>query len=106
MYAYRRSPWFGDTDRKRSNVFVHDTYRHGQPGSVDHPTQKPLTLMRRIVAAIGDESLVGIDQFCGSGSTLVAAKQLGRKCIGIEIDEKYCEIAANRLRQEVLQFTD
>jgi DNA modification methylase len=67
-----------------------------------HPTQKPLTLMTRI---IGDLTIGTVaDPFMGSGSTLRAAKDLGRGAIGIEIDERYCEIAARRLAQGVLDF--
>lgn len=72
-------------------------------GSRQHPTQKPIALMRKAISLLPDiQSLV--DPFMGSGSTLRAAKDLGLRAIGIEIEEKYCEIAANRLRQEVLDF--
>lgn len=69
-----------------------------------HPTQKPLQLMTWCLL-FSPESETIIDPFMGSGTTLRAAKDLGRKAIGIEIEERYCEIAARRLSQEVLSFT-
>lgn len=71
-----------------------------------HPCPKPVSWMKWLVSLVSLPSETILDPFAGSGTTLVAAKQLGRKCIGIEIEERYCEIAANRLRQEVLNFTD
>lgn len=68
-----------------------------------HPTQKPVELMRWCLGFYPEEKLI-LDPFMGSGTTLRAAKDLGRKAIGIEIEEKYCEIAAKRLSQEVFNF--
>lgn len=72
-------------------------------GKREHPTQKPLSLMRWCLNFVPDAQTT-IDPFMGSGTTLRAAKDLGRKAIGIELEEKYCEIAARRLAQEVFAF--
>ena len=66
-----------------------------------HPTQKPLTLMQWCFKWVPDAQTI-LDPFAGSGTTLVAAKLEGRKAVGIEISERYCEIAAKRLAQGVL----
>lgn len=67
-----------------------------------HTTQKPLELMKELVALFTDPGELILDPFMGSGTTLRAAKDCGRKAIGIELEEKYCEVAAKRMRQEVL----
>ncbi len=76
-----------------------DTSLAGETRDRLHPTQKPLGIMRWCVERTHGTVL---DPFMGSGTTLRAAKDLGRRAIGIEIEEKYCEIAARRLGQEVL----
>jgi site-specific DNA-methyltransferase (adenine-specific) len=63
----------------------------------NHPAEKPTDILEKLIAK--HPAGVVLDPFMGSGSTLLAAKQLNRKCIGIEIEEKYCEIAKDRLSQ-------
>ena len=67
-----------------------------------HPTQKPLKLFREIIQMFSNENMIIMDCFMGSGTTAVAAKQLGRRFIGFEINPEYCKIAEKRLAQEVL----
>jgi site-specific DNA-methyltransferase (adenine-specific) len=79
---------------------IPDVILGDRTGNVWHPTQKPVCVVAKIIAAnVGD---IILDPFAGSGTTLVAAKQLGRKYIGIEINENYCDIARQRLAQEEL----
>jgi site-specific DNA-methyltransferase (adenine-specific) len=78
--------------------------RRKQENLVEHPLPKPLGLMRRLAGILSLENETILDPFMGSGTTLVAAKDLGRKAIGIEIEERYCEIAAKRLAQGVMDF--
>ena len=70
--------------------------------NAQHPTQKPLRLIKWCIQQT--QSNLILDPFLGSGTTLVAAKILGRKAVGIEISPKYCEIAAKRLSQSVMQL--
>jgi DNA modification methylase len=64
----------------------------------EHPTQKPLALMKWCLSLVPDARMT-LDPYLGSGTTLRAAKDLGRRAIGIEIDERYCEIAARRCNE-------
>ena len=67
-----------------------------------HPAQKPVELFKSILTDYSKETDTILDPFLGSGTTARAAKDLGRKWIGIEISKKYCDIAVKRLGQEVL----
>tara|TARA_Y100000310_G_scaffold6431_1_gene7240 strand:+ start:707 stop:1360 length:654 start_codon:yes stop_codon:yes gene_type:complete len=70
------------------------------PTSLSHPTEKPLGLIQRLFMPHEGETI--LDPFMGSGTTLRAAKDLGRRAIGIEVEERYCEIAARRMSQSVM----
>jgi DNA modification methylase len=87
------------------NWFWVGCYRRGEMAQpVSHPTQKPVELMKWCIQEIAPTGVI-LDPYMGSGTTLVAAKQLGRQAIGIELEERYCEIAATRLSQDMLPFT-
>lgn len=105
LYGYRPGAPFADTDTSRSNVFYSDTYRHGirADEKVAHPTQKWLPLIERIVRSVVPPDGTALDVFMGSGTTGVACVKLGRKFIGIEIDEGYFTIACDRIRKAYAQ---
>lgn len=87
-----------------ARVFELSRSRANWDGKV-HPTQKPLDLLRWCILQVGDAQSI-LDPFAGSGTTGRAAKDLGRRATLIEIDERYCEMAALRFAQEVLPIGD
>ncbi len=76
--------------------------RNGAASKVGHPTPKPLGLMEQLIVRCPPGVIA--DPFAGSGSTLIAARNLGRRAIGVECHEPYAEIAARRLAQDCLNF--
>lgn len=70
---FNNRPWIDDADETR------------------HPTQKPTTILKQLILALTDPDDVVIDPCCGSGSTLIASSQCGRKSFGFEIDKEFCK---------------
>lgn len=100
---YLGGPWRKRASRRGSVIRTSEAMGNpsGLVARIGHPTPKPQALMEVLVSA---STGTVADPFAGSGSTLVAAKALGRRAIGVELEEKYCEIAAKRLSQGVLDF--
>ena len=94
---------YGENKRMYQDALrLPDAANHASGPAAEHPCPKPLRLLTWLIEGLTDPGDLVIDPFAGSGTTLRAAKDLGRKAIGIEIEERYCEIAVKRLAQEVL----
>lgn len=94
----------GLTNHEKS-IWCRSIWDHIQPEFIEgHPAKMPDLMAKGFIKcwSLPDDTI--LDPFMGSGTTLVAAKNLGRKAIGIEIEERYCEIAARRLSQQVFNF--
>ena len=102
VYAYLPGRSFSGASVE-SSCFTADSYRHGQPGKVAHPTQKPLSLISWNVRCVTKQDDTILDPFMGSGTTLVACAKLGRKGIGIELDPDYFDIACRRVEEAYRQ---
>jgi site-specific DNA-methyltransferase (adenine-specific) len=104
--VYLTGPWPQQTVQ-RSALLASNARLQGGPGGTSgrygHPHAKPVDVMEQLIAACPRGVIA--DPFAGSGSTLVAARNLGRRAVGVELDERYAERAARRLSQGVLEMT-
>ena len=92
----------GFTGKRESSVLRVRGFTSGASARPNHPTPKPIALMEQLVEKCPPGVIA--DPFAGSGSTLVAARNLGRQAVGVELEEKYCEIIASRLAQGAFDF--
>ena len=95
--------WGSNGPMPEREAYPPGVFECSPPSNREHIAQKPIDVMQWVVSVVPPGALV-LDPFMGSGSTLVAAKAKGCPAIGIEVDERYCEIAARRLSQHVLDL--
>jgi site-specific DNA-methyltransferase (adenine-specific) len=101
VFYYGKDPFLQDRRGSRPNGFW-DTPTVGEVEG--HPCPKPLKWMRWAVERASRPGETILDPFMGSGTTLVAARERGRRVVGVELEERYCEIAVRRLAQYVFDF--
>lgn len=103
IYVLGKWPTRTDVGRASATIAVNAPMPSKSQGR-RHPTEKPLLLMQELVARCPYGIIA--DPFAGSGPTLVAAQLLGRRAIGVELEERYCEVIARRLSQQAFDFGD
>ena|SRR3990167_1746486 len=101
----KKCRWYDSTD-KIENIIRPGDYGIKKiiPSAKDHPTPKPMELSRHFIKLHSRPGDVILDPFCGAGSTLEAAKETGRKAIGIDLEDRWLELSIKRLRQEILKI--
>lgn len=98
IYCLGKDGWTG---RREASIVKAQMLMSADANRPNHPTPKPVGLMEKLISkTLGTIA----DPFAGSGATLLAARNLGRKVIGVELEEKYCELIANRLSQSAFDF--